>query len=53
MLNRKEIDLNEPLTPEQKQMLEELKTRPVQPDDDCPELTPDQLSQMARVNCEA
>ena len=38
MIIRKEIDLNKPLTEEQKKMLENLKTRPVQPDEDCPEL---------------
>ncbi|MDE5770105.1 MAG: BrnA antitoxin family protein [Ruminococcus sp.] len=31
-------------------MLEELKTRPVTPDDDCPELTVEQLEQFARVS---
>lgn len=49
MTIRKEIDLNAPLTNEQKDMLEKLKTRPIQPDEDCPELTADQLSQMIRV----
>ena len=50
MTIRKEIDLNAPLTTEQKQMLEALKTRPVQPDEDCPELTAEQLSQLVRVS---
>ena len=50
MLIRKEIDLNEPLTAEQKQMLETLKEKPVQPDEDCPELTAEQLSQLARIS---
>ncbi len=50
MTIRKEIDLNKPLTAEQKQMLEDLKTRPVQPDEDCPELTSEQLSQLVRVS---
>ena len=49
MMIRREIDLNAPLTEEQKQMLEALKERPVQPDEDCPELTPEQLAQMVRV----
>ena len=31
-------------------MLEELKTSPVQPDEDFPELTEEQLSQMVRVH---
>lgn len=50
MIIRKEIDLNAPLTVEQKQMLEALKTRPVQPDEDCPELTEEQLGQLTRVS---
>lgn len=50
MIIRKEIDFNKPLTDEQKKMLEELKTRPVTPDDDCPELTDEQLKQFARVS---
>ena len=49
MLIHKEIDLNEPLTAEQKQMLEALKEKPVQPDEDCPELTAEQLNQLARI----
>ena len=50
MLIRKEIDLNEPLTAEQKQMLEALKEKPVQPDEDCPELTDEQLRRLARIS---
>lgn len=50
MTIRKGIDLNAPLTEEQKEMLEALKTRPVHPDEDCPELTAEQLSQMVRVS---
>ena len=50
MIIRKEIDLNEPLTAEQKQMLEALKEKPVQPDEDCPELTAEQLSRLARIS---
>ena len=37
MIIRKEIDMKKPLTDEQKQMLEALKTRPVTPDEDCPD----------------
>ena len=44
------IALNKPLTDEQKKMLEELKTRPVQSNDDCPALTEEQLSQLVRVS---
>ena len=50
MIIRKEIDLNEPLTAEQKQMLENLKEKTVQPDEDCPELTAEQLSRLARIS---
>ena len=49
MIIREEIDLNKPvtLTAVQKQMLENLKTRLVQPDEDCPELTSEQLAKLA------
>lgn len=49
MIIRKEIDFNKPLTEEQKKMLEALKTRPVEPDEDCPELTEDQLAKFAEA----
>lgn len=52
MTIRKEIDLNAPLTDEQKKMLENLVTRPAAPDDDCPELTAEQLSQLKRISAE-
>lgn len=45
MIIRKEIDLNAPLTDEQKQMLKALKDRPIEFDEDCPELAEEQLSQ--------
>ena len=50
MMIRKDIDLKAPLTDAQKQMLERLKDRPAQPDEDCPELTAEQLSQMVRLS---
>ena len=50
MTIRKEIDLDKPLTAEQKQMLEALKAKPVHPDEDCPELTADQFRQMVKVS---
>lgn len=50
MIIRKEIDINAPLTKEQKKMLEELKLRQIQPDEDSPELTEEQLSRMMRVS---
>lgn len=49
MIIRKEIDLNEPLTEAQEQMLEAMKARPVQPDEECPELTDEQIVQMAEA----
>lgn len=50
MIIRKEIDINKPLTEEQKKMLEALKTRSVEPDDSCPELTAEQLQKMSRIS---
>lgn len=52
MIIRKEIDLNEPLTEAQKQMLEALKDRPIEFDEDCPELTDEQLRQFRRISDE-
>ena len=48
MVIRKEIDFNQPLTPEQVKMLDELDAKAVIPDDDCPELTPEQMTQFRR-----
>ena len=50
MIVRKEIDLNKPLTPSQVEMLTALASRPVTPDEDCPELTPEQLAQFRRIS---
>jgi uncharacterized protein (DUF4415 family) len=50
MIVRKEIDLTAPLTADQKKMLEALKEKAVHPDEDCPELTEEQLDQMVRVS---
>ncbi len=47
MIMRREIALDEPLTAQQQKMLEELQNRPVQPDQDCPELTPAQIAKLA------
>ena len=49
MTIRKEIDMKKPLTDEQKQMLEALKTRPITLDEDCPELTDEQLNKLAEL----
>lgn len=47
MIITKEIDVNAPLTEEQIKMLDEMEKRPVQPDEDCPALTDEQIIQMA------
>lgn len=47
---RKEIDFNNSLTASQVEMLETLKNRDVEPDEDCPELSAEQLSQFKRVS---
>ena len=49
MIIRKKINFNEPLTEEQKHMLEMLKTRPAEPDEDCPELTEEKLAEMKKI----
>ena len=36
MIVRKEIDLDQPLTPTQEEMLNALESRPISPDEDCP-----------------
>lgn len=50
MTVRKEIDITKPLTNEQKKMLDELETRPIVFDEDCPELTEEQLAEFHRVS---
>lgn len=52
MTIKKEIDFNRKLTDEQIKMLEALKSRPLTFDDDCPELTKEELSGFKRVNAE-
>lgn len=52
MIVRKEIASDQPLTPSQIEMLNALATRPVVPDADCPELTPEQLTQFRRISAE-
>lgn len=46
----KKIDVNKPLTDAQIAMLQELDTRPDEPDADCPELTEAQLSQFQEAH---
>lgn len=50
MIVRKEMDLNQPLSPAQAEMLSKLESRPVTPDEDCPELTVEQLAQFRRIS---
>ena len=50
MIIRKEIDLNEPLTEAQAEMLHALAAAPAVPDEDCPELTPEQLSEFKKIS---
>lgn len=50
MIIRKEIDMNEPLTAEQRKMLDALAARPAVPDEDCPELTAEQLAQFKAIS---
>lgn len=52
MIIRKEIATDQPLTPSQIEMLNALAERPVTPDENCPELTPEQLSQFRRISAE-
>ena len=47
---RKEIDITKPLTDEQIKMLEEAEAAPIVFDEDCPELTEEQLSEFHRVS---
>lgn len=50
MIIRKEIDVSQPLTPEQIKMLEEVEKRPIVFDEDCPELTDEQLRKGYRAS---
>ena len=50
MIVRKEIDPTQPLTPSQVEMLHNLESRPISPDEDCPELTREQLTQFRRIS---
>lgn len=43
-------DVNRKLTAEEKAMLEALKNRPIEFDEDCPELTGEQLKQFRRIS---
>lgn len=50
MIVRKEINPAQALSPDQVEMLRNLKSQPVAPDKDCPALTAEQLSQFQRAN---
>ena len=50
MIVRKEIDPTQSLTPSQVEMLHNLESRPISPDEDCPELTMEQLAQFRRIS---
>ena len=50
MIVRKEIDLTQPLSPTQKEMLNDLASRTVTPDEEYPELTAEQLAQFRRIS---
>ena len=50
MIVRKEIDPTQSLTPSQIEMLHDLESRPISPDEDCPELTMEQLAQFRRIS---
>ena len=50
MIVRKTLIPGTPLTPEQIKRLDELKNYPIVYDEDCPEMTDEQLKQFKRVN---
>lgn len=52
MIIRKVIDVNQPLTENQKKMLEAMEARPVVPDDDCPEYSETELQHMMQLAAE-
>ncbi|MCM1327868.1 MAG: hypothetical protein NC253_00370 [Ruminococcus sp.] len=49
MIIRKTIDLNKSLSEEQVKMLKELEDREITFDEDCPELTKEELSKFKRA----
>ena len=50
MIVRKEIDPAQPLAPSQLETLHNLESRPISPDEDCPELTMERLAQFRRIS---
>lgn len=52
MTIRKEIDFDKGLTPEQMKMLAEMEAAPIEFDEDCPELTDEQLKTFKHIMAE-
>lgn len=52
IVTRTSEDLKKPLTEEQCRMIESLKVREPEPDDDCPEITPEQFAEFKRVSAD-
>ncbi len=50
MIVRKTIKIGRPLTEEEREEIRALKGRPIVFDEDCPELTEEQLKKFRRVN---
>ena len=50
MVVRKDIDINKPLSDDEKKMLERVDKMPIVYDEDSPELTPEQLTEFRRVS---
>lgn len=50
IITRTSEDVKRPLTAEQKEMLLALKNAPVIPDEDCPEITPEEFADFKRVS---
>ncbi len=50
MVIRKNIDVSKPPSKKQVEMLNALKDRPVEFDEDCPELTEEELKQFKRIS---
>lgn len=50
MIVRKKIDLTQPLSSAQTEMLNKLESKPITSDEDCPELTMEQLAQFRRIS---
>ena len=46
----KKIDLNKPLTKKQLKMLEEMESAPISYDEDCPELTEEELLKFQKIS---